>query len=387
MLTVDHAKSVFKRVFWRDSQIVIRSPGRVELIGGHTDYNDGFVLPMAIEKCCYVAAAPRSDRQVRVYSELFDQDCVFALDVNLAPGQPKWANYCKGVAALLLRAGRPLVGLDLAVVCDIPVGGGLSSSAAIEVGFAKAFLAGCDDQMPAVEMALLCREAEHTFAGAPCGIMDQFICCLARKDHALFLDCRSREYRHVPFPHDRVSLIVADTKVKHELGASEYPLRQQQCRQAVSRLVDHGERVSALRDVTQQMLDRYAQHMDKMLLARARHVVGENHRVQQTAGALEQSDLQLAGDMMNQSHRSLSQDYQVSCEELDFLADCARNLPDVYGARMSGGGFGGCVVILARPGSEQAIEQELTRRYTERFDRQCSVFHTTATGAAEVLLS
>jgi len=389
VLSVDHAKTLFKRVYSGDPQILVRSPGRVELIGGHTDYNDGYVLPMAIDLSCYIAAARRSDRQVRLYSELFDQNYQFSLDATLQPSQGHWANYCKGIAALLLQAGVELLGLDMTIACDIPSGGGLSSSATIEVAYARAFLAGCGHQesFDPVELALLCRQAEHTFAGTPCGIMDQFICCLARKDHALLLDCRSREYRHVPFPADDANLVVADTRVKHQLASSEYPLRVRQCQQVVKYLIDQGEEISALRDVSSKMLDRYADKLDKVLLGRARHIASENQRVLQMAQALAQQDIATAGAIMSEAHESISKDYQVSCPELDFLAAYGQKLSGVYGARMSGGGFGGCVVMLVENNRHQEIEQQLVKAYVECFGRECGVFHTAPARSAEVLMA
>lgn len=377
----------FRAQFGRDPELMVRSPGRVEVIGGHTDYNDGLVLPMAIDRQCIVVSAKRSDRKVRVFSEQFGQLCEFELSAGLTPTEPTWGNYAKGVAALLLRAGKELIGLDMYLICDVPIGGGLSSSAAIEVGYAKTFLASIDDALDPVELALLCQEAEHTFADSPCGIMDQFICVLARSGNALLLDCRSQRYEHVPLPLDRAAILIVDTRVKHELGNSEYPVRQRQCRQAVEALQHRLPKIKALRDVDPDMLDEHKDSLDPLLYARAKHVVTEGQRVLDAVAAFRTDDLAEAGRLMSQSHQSSRDDYQVSCDELDFLAENLCRCRGVYGARMSGGGFGGCVVALIERDVADAVEAKIIEVYEKKFNITPGVFTTSPAGGAEVIRS
>ena len=384
MLDVSRYENLFREHYGVDAQIIVRAPGRAELIGGHTDYNDGYVLPMAIEREALVLASRREDKKVRIYSEALKDEVEFALDGSIIPSEPAWSNYAKGVAALLLRAGRELCGLDMYLACDIPIGGGLSSSAAIEVAYARAFLAAIDENFDPVELALLCQEAEHSFAGAPCGIMDQFICVLGRKGSALLLDCRTREFRYVPMPADKVEVLIADTRVKHNLGQSEYPLRQQQCRSAVEKLKNYYPQISALRDVDTDMLKRCEDALDSVEFARARHVITENQRVLDVAQALEAGNVERAGQLLNESHRSLRDDYQVSCSELDFMAERAVAIEGVYGARMSVGGFGGCVVAFVEPEKAERISAELERAYKEKFGIEAGIFYTQAAGGAEV---
>lgn len=384
MLDVSRYENLFREHYGVDAQIIVRAPGRAELIGGHTDYNDGYVLPMAIEREVLVLASRREDKKVRIYSEALKDEVEFALDGSIIPSEPAWSNYAKGVAALLLRAGRELCGLDMYLACDIPIGGGLSSSAAIEVAYARAFLAAIDENFDPVELALLCQEAEHSFAGAPCGIMDQFICVLGRKGSALLLDCRTREFRYVPMPAEKIEVLIADTRVKHNLGQSEYPLRQQQCRSAVEKLKNYYPQISALRDVDPDMLKRCEDALDSVEFARARHVITENQRVLDVAQALEAGDVERAGQLLNDSHRSLRDDYQVSCAELDFMAERAVAIDGVYGARMSGGGFGGCVVAFVEPEKAESISAELGKAYKEKFGINAGIFYTRAAGGAEV---
>jgi galactokinase len=387
MTDMSKHEEAFRKRFGCVPQIIVRSPGRVEVIGGHTDYNEGFVLPMAIDRQCLVLSARRTDRTVRLFSEHFGQMCEFKLSAGLAPGEPGWGNYAKGVAALLLRAGKELVGLDMLLACDVPLGGGLSSSAAIEVGLARSFLAGADESLDPIDLALLCQEAEHTFADSPCGIMDQFICVLARGGHALLLDCRSQQYDHVPMPLDQAAILIADTRVKHELGRSEYPVRRKQCEQAVEVLQRRLPAITALRDVTLITLEQHKGAFDPLLYARAHHVVTENHRVLETAEAFRANDLSVAGELMSQSHRSCRDDYQISCEELDFLVDEACRCEGVYGARMSGGGFGGCIVALVDRRTCGQVDAKLTEAYRRKYGIAPGIFVTSAAGGAEVIQS
>jgi len=378
-------EKAFREHFNADAQIIVRAPGRVELIGNHTDYNDGFVLPMAIDRECVILARRRSDRKIRIYSEYFDQTCEFELSADLKPGEPSWANYPKGVAAFLLEAGKKLGGLDMTLTCDIPAGGGLSSSAAIEIGYGRAFLAATGETIDPVQLALIGQKAEHKFAGAPCGIMDQFICALGKKDHALMIDCRTHKYELVPVPFQHASLLIADSKVKHNLGQSGYPLRRQQCFEVVDILKKDHPEITHLRDVDMKMLEACKSKMDAVHFNRAHHVIMENERVKKMAEGFRSGDLMLAGKMMNESHASSRDEYEVSCEELDFLVATAQKCDGVYGARMSGGGFGGCIVALVENKSAKAVETALTDAYNKKYDKSPAIFFTGAAEGAEII--
>ncbi len=378
---------LFRRQFNAEPDIVVRAPGRVEIIGGHTDYNDGFVLPMAIDRQCVILARRRTDMCVRLFSDLFGEMVEFELSADVEPVKGQWANYAKGVAALLMKAGTKLIGLDMLVTCDVPSGGGLSSSAALEVGYAKTFLASVDEDFEPVRLALLAQQAEHEYAGAPCGIMDQFICVLGKADHALLLDCRSQGYEHVHMPLEHAGILIADTRVKHDLGSSEYPVRRAQCHKAAEIIGGYESQVKALRDVDDAMLEKYADKLDEVQLKRARHIVGEDKRVLEAAEGFRLGDLPAAGDAMNRSHNSLRDDYEVSCQELDFMVDKARLCDGVYGARMSGGGFGGCIVALIDRSAADDVASALLDAYKKEYSQTAGIFVTQATEGAEVIKS
>lgn len=385
MIDLKRQEQAFQTRYGVAAEIVVRAPGRVELIGNHTDYNDGFVLPMAIDRQCMILARRRKDGKVRVHSDLFQEDVEFPLDADIRPGQPAWANYGKGVMALLLKAGKRLIGLDMVLTCDVPSGGGLSSSAAIEVAYAKTFLAAAGQTLDPVDLALLCQQAEHQYAGAPCGIMDQFICVLGKAGHALLLDCRTREYELVPVPFQHASILIADTKVKHDLGQSGYPLRRKQCLEVVDVLKRDMPTVTHLRDIDSAILEKYRPRLDEIHYKRARHVLTENDRVMKMAEGFRTNDLALAGRMMGLSHASSRDDYDVSCEELNFMVQEVSGYQGVYGARMSGGGFGGCIVALVENEYADEIQKKLADAYNRKYGKIPSTFCTGAAGGAEVL--
>ena len=343
--------------------LLVRSPGRVNLIGEHTDYNDGFVLPIAMTQALYVAARKRPDRQLRVHTTAYNETVELDLEDLGDPGRPKWANYVKGVAALLQADGIVLAGGDLLIDSEVSLGGGVSSSAALEVGTANALLALAGRRLDPVPLALLCRQAEHRYAASPCGIMDQFICVLGREGHALLLDCRSQEYEHIPADLAGMVLAVMDTQVKHEIGQSQYPVRQQQCQEGLQRIQSVEPGVQSLRDVSVEALDRSADRMDPVVARRCRHVVTETERTVRAAGALRDGDAAAFGRLMNASHASLRDDYEVSCSELDALASVAASVDGVYGARMTGGGFGGCAIALVDEGAVDALTDAIKRDY------------------------
>jgi galactokinase len=353
----------FSAHFGHTCEAVARAPGRVNLIGEHTDYNDGYVLPIALEFCTWVGCARRQDGVAHVVALDLSDEQAWPLDDWNAEDRPHWTSYVAGVANLLRTRGAPLDGFDLLIRSQVPVGGGLSSSAALEVATALALTSITGAYLAPTELADLCREAEHTFAGVPCGIMDQYVSVLGRADTALLLDCRSRTHEHIPFVLDRHVVMIVDSGVRHELAGGEYARRQAECRRAVEHFRIHDAQVRALRDVSAETVREHASRMEPLAAARSRHVTTEIQRTLAAGQALRHGDLAELGRLMSASHRSLRDDYQVSCPELDRLVEILCGLDGMLGARLTGGGFGGCVVAIARQESVAPIEHALRARY------------------------
>jgi galactokinase len=341
---------------------VFRAPGRVNLIGEHTDYNDGFVLPMAISFSTRVAVAPRADHKLIIRSEDFPEH--FEFDAERLPQQRtgSWCDYVLGLAWVLEQVGCPIPGASLLIRGDVPIGAGLSSSAAIEVASALALMSLNGAIFPMRQVAKLCQRAENVFIGAHVGIMDQFISCLGRAGHALWLDCRSLDFQLVPIPA-RVCLVVCNTMVKHEHAAGEYNRRRQECEEGVKLLAKWYPNVRALRDVSPAQLRQHVAEMPDTVYRRCLHVVEEDERVSQCAQAFDESDLNRVGQLMLASHRSLRDLYEVSCRELDTMVDAANGLPGYHGGRMTGGGFGGCTVNVVDADQAQDFATRITERY------------------------
>jgi galactokinase len=366
---------------------LFRAPGRVNLIGEHTDYNDGFVLPMAIDRETCVAAAPRTDRRVRVYSLNLDEHAEFDLDSPGARERGIWLDYIEGVARALERRGVRLSGADLALSSDVPTGAGLSSSAALEVstGLALASIAG--HEVDRVELALAGQEAEHTYVGAKVGIMDQFIASLGRAGHALLIDCRTLETEAIPVDTTDTLVAICDTRVKHELSASEYNTRRAECEEGVELLRRAGlQNIRALRDVSEADFERYGAALPEVVKRRCRHVVTENARTLDASAALKEGRLAEMGRLMYESHASLRDDYEVSCRELDTLVEIAASLAGTtLGARMTGGGFGGCTVNLVRRDRLESFQETITREYNRATGLAPNIYISEAgEGAREV---
>ena len=339
----DVARQSFQRALGRRPEWSCRAPGRVNLIGGHVDYSDGLVLPAAVELEVGLAFAPRDDRRVRIYSADFDETVEFDID-DLTPGSEQgWPAYAAGVAWAFAQHGLSPRGLDAAVAGNIPIGGGLSSSAALEIAFAAAFRQVSEIDLPNLQMARLAQAAENLYVGVNCGIMDQVASACAEPGSAILLDCRSLDYRRVPIP-GALRIVVLDSGVKRELRASEYNRRRSECDEAVSRLSAFDDEIRALRDVTPEQLHTLIRHLPAPLDRRARHVVGEIERVRLAAAALEHGETERFGELMFASHRSSRDDYQVSIDELDTLVELAARAPGIVGARLTGAGFGGCTV-------------------------------------------
>jgi galactokinase len=363
---------------------IYRAPGRVNLIGEHTDYNDGFVLPVAIDASCWVAAAPHPGRTLAIESVNVAERAEWNL-AHMNPSAPRWSRYVGGVAAILQRRGVDVPAATLLIRSDVPIGAGLSSSAALEVGVATALTDLAGVTMAPLALARLCQEAEIEFAGARCGIMDQFVAVHAHAGHALRLDCRSLQHRLVPLPSD-VRLVACDTTVRHAHAGGEYNNRRAACEDAVARIAAHKPRVRSLRDVDLQMLETFREELGDVLYRRCRHVVTENERVVDAVRALEANDLGALGRLMADSHRSLRDDYEVSCAELDAMVESADGAPGCLGARMTGGGFGGCTVNVVRTSEVDAFRAHVTGEYARRTGRAAEVYVTDAgSGAGRVL--
>jgi len=349
-----------ERFGYGDGVRVFRAPGRVNLIGEHTDYNLGFVLPVALEMACFAASAPSRDGRFRVYSENRNASREWAAGevASLKPSKD-WSDYVAGVMQQVLAAGFAVEPCNLYVRSTVPEGGGLSSSAALEVSTALALLAG--RPIDPLELAKLCRRAEVEFVGMPCGIMDQYISVFGREHAAVRIDCRSLENEIVPLPE--VEILAVNTMVKHELGQSAYRQRVQECRAAVEAVGG----VESLRDVDLPRLEAAAARMPETVFRRARHVVTEDQRVLRFVEASRRNDLAEMGRLFVASHRSLQHDYEVSCAELDYLVDAALEIEGVFGARMTGGGFGGCTVNLVRPDKAASFRAAIAVAYRGRF--------------------
>jgi galactokinase len=374
-------EDTFKKVFGAAPEVVVRAPGRVNLIGEHTDYNDGFVLPAAIDRYIAFAGRQRHDRKVRAHSIDFQDSVEFSLDDIQKDAAHPWSNYLRGVSKFLQSDGHQLAGADVVFGGDVPREAGLSSSAAVEVAATVFWQRLMGLELDPVYVIKLSRKAENEFVGVPCGIMDQFISALGRQDHALFLDCRDLTYRHVPLRGD-VKVVVCNSGVKRALAQSEYEVRLRQCRQAVAQLGTAGLAVGTLREVDSQDLEVHRSALNELLLKRARHVVTENQRVLEAVEVLEAGDLERFGELMNASHESLREDYQVSCKELDVLVELARKQPGTLGARMTGAGFGGCTVNLVRADAAEAFAEAVRRGYQDALGLRAEIYVCRASDGA-----
>ncbi len=366
---------------WGITPRIFRAPGRVNLIGEHTDYNDGFVMPAAIEFSTWVAAGLRPDRVLSIYSENFSELREFPLDDSGPQRLNHWSDYVRGVAVALERAGHRLLGTNLLIRGLVPIGSGLSSSAALEIATAFALLAVSRISLDRTAVARLGQRAENEFVGTLCGIMDQFIACYGMAGHAVMLDCRSLEYQMAPLPPG-VRLVIGNTMVHHELAAGAYNQRRAECQDGVRHLRRALPGVQALRDVTLNELEHYGRDLPDAVFRRCRHVITENCRVAEAAAALRHGKLDEFGRLMAQSHASLRDDYEVSCAELDTMVEIAAAQPGVYGSRMTGGGFGGCTVNLVREEHVQEFQSAVSRLYKDATGRDPVIYVTNAAGGA-----
>ena len=384
MALPSRAARAFHEAYARRPRL-FRAPGRVNLIGEHTDYNDGFVLPIALDRDTVAAAAPRDDRRIVARSADGGEPGTIELDAPYAGPRGRWLDYVEGTARVLEERFGRVPGADLLVAGDVPVGAGLSSSAALEiaVGAALAGLAGWS--LDPRDLALAGQAAEHRFVGTRCGIMDQLASALGLAGHALFIDCRTLDTRMIPVHSDRASVLVFDSGVRHQHSSGEYNVRRAQCEEALGRLAARLPGVRALRDVGPEDLERHAEALPEPLLRRARHVVTEIARTAQAAEALSSGDLAGFGRLMSASHESLRRDYEVSVPELDTLAEAAAMAPGVFGARMTGGGFGGCAIALVERARVPDAGAAIAAAFARRHGRLPAWFVTAAAdGAGEV---
>lgn len=382
----NHITEQFVKTYGRQPQWIAAAPGRVNVIGEHTDYNDGFVFPMAIDRYTVIAAAPALNGGTGIQI----RDVKGAHTASIDPTKPlkpatkgTWYNYPMGVIAGFQALGVKLPGFDALLESTVPMGGGLSSSAALEVATATLLETITGRKLDPVEKALLCQKAEHDYAGMPCGIMDQFISVMGKKDHILLLDCRSRKTDLVPMTDASVELLITNTNVKHELTGGEYAQRRAQCEEAARVLG-----VPSLRDVDADGVERARGKMNEAVYRRARHVVGEIERTTHAAEGVRASNWPTVGQLMYASHASLRDDYEVSCAELDAVVEIAQSIGSaggVYGCRMTGGGFGGCTVALVRADKVAAVSSQIAADYEKRTGIKPTLFVSRPAAGATVL--
>ena len=375
----------FREFYGRFPRWIVAAPGRVNIIGEHTDYNGGFVFPMGIERYTILAADNATDTssdKVSVRCMRFNETSNIKLS-SIVRGEPKWSNYIRGVILGYQQKGISVPPLDVMMNSSVPLGGGLSSSAALEVATGTLIEAATDKHISLKDKALIGQQAEHVFAGVPCGIMDQFISAMARKDSIMLLDCRSYETHWTTISDQGVAFLIINRNVKHQLASGEYGKRRTECEQAAKIL-----NVDLLRDATIEMLESAKSKMNNIYYRRAKHVITENKRTIEAAAALEKSQLEEAGRLMFESHQSLKNDFEVSCSELDCIVNIAKKIGTdggVYGCRMTGGGFGGCAIALVKTNFIPQITETIEKEYKTKTGLNCTIFSTRPAEGAHII--
>jgi galactokinase len=364
-MRISVVKEVFRKLYNKEANIYI-APGRINLIGEHTDYNNGFVLPAAIDKHVIYGLKENGLNTYRFHA--IDLDQSFEVEAGkLIHTDKGWPNYLMGVIDQLNKSGHDIPGFDAVVTSDIPIGAGLSSSAALEAGLATGLNEIYNLNISKLDLVKLSQKAENVFVGVNCGIMDQFASVFGRSDHVFRLDCRSLEFEYFPLKLNGNGIILVDTKVKHSLGTSEYNTRRKECELGVNLIADGNEQVKSLRDVSRDMLESGRKRFDSVIYKRCSYVVGEIERVQKACDDLVAGRIEDFGKKMYETHEGLSKDYEVSCEELDFLVDFTKNDPDILGSRMMGGGFGGCTINIIKEAVIPSFKENISKAFQARF--------------------
>lgn len=381
---VEDLKKSFHELY-NATPLVVKSPGRINIIGEHTDYNNGFVMPAAIDKAIYIGVSKREDDEVHLFAKDYGQSHQVKLS-ELAVSEKGWPNYILGVADQILKRGYHIGGFNLYIDGDVPLGAGLSSSAAVECATVYALDQLFSLSISKLDTALIAQKAEHVFAGVSCGIMDQFASVFGKKDHAILLDCRSLEYQYVPLKLDGYKLLLLNTNVKHSLANSAYNERRAQCEQGVAWIKEQHPEVNSLRDADLQMLDQCVRDKDSDVYEKCKFVVSENIRLIQAAEYLKDGNLAALGQLMFETHDGLSNKYKVSCKELDFLVDKVKQTDTVLGARMMGGGFGGCTINIVKNEAVDDLIASIAASYSKEFDLNLDAYIvTTASGTNQVV--
>ncbi|MBR07213.1 MAG: galactokinase [Rickettsiales bacterium] len=366
---VNEVRSSFEQRFGVEP-IVIKAPGRINLIGEHTDYNNGFVLPAAVDQAIYLAIGKSGSSESTLVSLDMDQTFEFSINDFQPTKEKLWANYLMGVVAEIQKSGREVTGFNIVFSGDVPQGSGMSSSAALECGTCFALNELFDLSIPKVEMVKMSQKAEHNYAGVMCGIMDQFASMMGSADHALLLDCESLEYRHFPIELTDHIIVLCNSNVSHNLADSEYNIRRKQCEEGVSLLQKYFPEVKSLRDVSLEQLNAHQSELSDVVYKRCKYVIEENERVMSMTKAMEAGEIDALGEILTIAQEGMRSGYEISCPEIDFMADFANNREDVVGARMMGGGFGGCTINLVNKGSEDQFISELNAAYKEQFNKE-----------------
>jgi len=382
-LTVHQLHQLFTAQF-NEQPVIVRSPGRINLLGEHTDYNEGFVLPGAIDRAAVVAVSHRADEKIILQSVDFNER--FEVHASALKPVAGWPDYVLGVADQLQKHGYPISGFNLMLTSDVPVGAGLSSSAAVECAVAYALNSLFRLNVERMELAKIGQQAEHEFAGTRCGIMDQFASLFGKKDHVIQLDCRSMAYQYLPFDFPEVDIVLFDSGVKHSLAASEYNTRRKECEEGVVLIRKNRPHVKSLRDASLQMLIEWLAP-DSVIYNRCRYVVEENERLINACTYLARRDIISFGNLLFQTHDGLRDLYEVSCPELDFLVDTVRSKPEVFGARMMGGGFGGCTINLVNRMQADTVSKEVAAAFERAFARTLNVYRVQLQEGTAVIMA
>jgi len=383
MIPLDAVSKKFHEVYG-EQPLIVRSPGRVNLIGEHTDYNLGYVLPAAIEKSIYFALSPRTDSSCSVFSLDMNDTQDFTLQ-DLHPSTNAWTNYLKGVADQFRKRGNAIHGFNCVFGGDIPIGAGLSSSAAIEAGLAFGLNRLFELNLDKLSIVKLAHRAENDFVGVQCGIMDMYINVFGERGKALRLDCRTLSHKSYPFENDYISIVLFDTGISHALASTEYNQRRKECNTGVASIMERYPNVMSLRDVSIDMLEEFEGRMNSTIYRRCKYVVEENSRVLRACATLMEKDMRGFGSLMYETHNGLSNEYEVSCEELDFLVKLAWDETSVYGSRMMGGGFGGCTISLVEKGSVEGVIKKMSAEYHRRFERDLKAYVTLIGSGTEIV--